>query len=74
MRLQGEVKLDEALWLPGSLCGLFRIPFYRLAVARRAQADGDQRQLPTVSSARAIAMRCSSPRSFASGSTGNSCE
>ncbi|MBL0166710.1 MAG: hypothetical protein IPP85_05975 [Propionivibrio sp.] len=26
MRLQGEVKLDEALWLPGSLCGLFRIP------------------------------------------------
>lgn len=27
MRLQGELKRDEALWLLGSLCGLFRIPF-----------------------------------------------
>ena len=27
MHLQGEARREEVLWLLGSLCGLFRIPF-----------------------------------------------
>lgn len=34
MRLQGELKRDEALWLLGSLCGLFRIPFDASLIAQ----------------------------------------
>ena len=34
MRLQGEMKLDEALWLLGSLCGLLRIPIDASLIAQ----------------------------------------
>lgn len=34
MHLQGELKRDEALWLLGSLCGLFRIPFDASLIAQ----------------------------------------
>ncbi|MBL8413332.1 MAG: hypothetical protein JNM42_02725 [Propionivibrio sp.] len=34
MRLQGELERDAALWLLGSLCGLFRIPFDASLIAQ----------------------------------------
>lgn len=34
MRLQGELKRDEALWLLGSLCGLLSIPFDASLIAQ----------------------------------------
>ena len=34
MHLQGEVRRDDVLWLLGSLCGLFRIPFDAALIAQ----------------------------------------
>ena len=34
MHLQGEVRRDDILWLLGSLCGLFRIPFDASLIAQ----------------------------------------
>ncbi len=34
MQLQGEVRREDVLWLLGSLCGIFRIPFDASLIAQ----------------------------------------